>query len=90
MANVKEQIREFALESARGKGINEVKDTDSLMEGGIIDSLGIFQLVSFLEETFSIKIGDEEIVTDNFQTIDEIDRFVTAKLSAKGKATTTA
>jgi acyl carrier protein len=79
MADVKPQIREFILESARSKGINEVADTQSLMEAGIIDSLGIFRLVSFLEDNFRVRISDDEIVPENFQSIDEIDRFVAAK-----------
>ena len=70
MADVKPQIREFILESARSKGINEVADTQSLMEAGIIDSLGIFRLVSFLEDNFRVRISDDEIVPENFQSID--------------------
>jgi acyl carrier protein len=89
MADVKEQIREFVLESARSKGINEVADDQSLMEAGIIDSLGIFRLVSFLEDNFRVRISDDEIVLENFQSIDEIDRFVAAKLAKKGEAAST-
>jgi acyl carrier protein len=88
MADVKQQVREFVLESARSKGINEVSDTQSLMEAGIIDSLGIFRLVSFLEDTFRVRISDDDIVPENFQSIDEIDRFVAAKLAKKGEAAT--
>jgi acyl carrier protein len=88
MADVKQQVREFVLESARSKGINEVSDTQSLMEAGIVDSLGIFRLVSFLEDTFRVRISDDDIVPENFQSIDEIDRFVAAKLAKKGEAAT--
>jgi acyl carrier protein len=88
MVDVKQQVREFVLESARSKGINEVSDTQSLMEAGIVDSLGIFRLVSFLEDTFRVRISDDDIVPENFQSIDEIDRFVAAKLAKKGEAAT--
>jgi acyl carrier protein len=81
--NSKLLVREFVLENARGRGISELADTDSLIDGGIVDSLGIFRLVSFLEETFGVKIGDDEIVNENFQTINDIDRFLATKMQLK-------
>ena len=88
MADAKPQIREFILESARSKGIDQVADDQSLMEAGIIDSLGIFRLVSFLEDNFRVRIADDEIVLENFQSINDIDSFVAAKLAKKGEAAT--
>ncbi len=86
-AEIKEQIRRFVVGCAQGKGVTEVADDQPLMSSGIVDSLGIFRLVAFLEEAFSLRIADDEIVHDNFQSIDEIDRFVTVKLAKKdGKA----
>jgi acyl carrier protein len=79
--NVKEQIREFVQEAAQRKGVSEVTDDQSLVESGVIDSLGIFRLVAFLEESFRVRIGDEEIVGENFETIAGIERFVLKKLS---------
>lgn len=81
--SIKAKIREFVMEEAQSKGITSVADTDSLTENGIVDSLGIFRLVSFLEDSFGVRIGDEEIVHDNFQTISEIEQFVSAKLATK-------
>jgi acyl carrier protein len=78
---MKDQIREFVKEAAQRKGVNDVTDTMSLVESGVIDSLGIFRLVSFLEENCKVRISDEEIVGENFETIDAIDNFVTAKLN---------
>jgi len=82
-ASIKAQIRQFVMENAQSKGINAVSDTDPLTEMGIIDSLGIFRMVSFLEDNFGVRIGDEEIVTDNFQNVHQIENFVLAKLAAK-------
>ena len=89
MADIKDQIREFVLENARSKGINEVGDEQSLMESGIIDSLGIFRLVAFLEDNFRVRISDDEIIHENFQTINEIERFVSAKQAKKNEAAST-
>jgi acyl carrier protein len=79
--NVKEQIREFVQEAAQRKGVSGVTDDQSLVESGVIDSLGIFRLVAFLEENFRVRIGDEEIVGENFESIVSIERFVMKKLS---------
>ena len=49
-----------------------LKVTDNLIETGIIDSLGIQKLLAYLETTFSVQIADDELIPDNFQTIEAI------------------
>jgi acyl carrier protein len=83
MDEIKEKIREFVMDTAQSKGLNSVSDDESLTEKGIIDSLTIFRLVSFLEDSFGLRIGDEEIVNENFQSVDTIESFVADKLSKK-------
>lgn len=79
-AEVKDQIRNYVLEEfAKTKGVNEITDSEVLTKNGIIDSMGIFRLVAFLEETFKIRVGDEEITHDNLESIDAIERLVIAK-----------
>lgn len=85
----KDQIRQFVMENAQAKGIQQVSDDESLMAAGIIDSLGIFRLVSFLEDSFGLRIGDDEIVHENFQSINHIEDFVTGKLAKKGQTAST-
>ena len=81
--STKDQIRQWVQETAERKGLGAVTDAESLTENGVIDSLAIFRLVSFLEDTFGIRIADEEIVNDNFKSIDDIDRLVQSKLGSK-------
>jgi acyl carrier protein len=79
-AAVKDQIRQFVREElASAKGITLVSDDQSLIENGVVDSLGIFRLVTFLEETFGVKIGDEEISAENLQSVDMIEQLVLSK-----------
>jgi acyl carrier protein len=79
-AEVKDRIREYIVEEfAKSKGVNEVSDQEVLTKNGIIDSMGIFRLVAFLEETFNVRIGDEEITNDNLESIDAIERLVISK-----------
>jgi acyl carrier protein len=80
LTNAKDQIRQFVNEElAAAKGITVANDDESLIENGVIDSLGIFRLVTFLEENFGVKIGDEEISADNLQSINMIEQLVISK-----------
>jgi acyl carrier protein len=73
-------IREFVLDRlAPTSGRVEVGDEEDLIDSGIVDSLGIFQLVAFLEERFGIAIGDEEITPENFGSLMAIERLVAAR-----------
>ncbi|MFY9740507.1 MAG: acyl carrier protein [Candidatus Sulfotelmatobacter sp.] len=78
--SVREQIRQFILEElASAKGISEFSDNESLMANGVIDSLGIFRLVTFLEENFGVRVGDEEITAENLSSVDTIEQLVIRK-----------
>ena len=52
---------------------------EDLLSRGIIDSLGVTQLVEFLEERFGIVVADEDLTPANFRTLASIDAFVTCK-----------
>lgn len=51
-------------------------DDDSLLDAGLIDSLGILDLVAYVEETFGIQVGDDDLSPDNFDTVGALVRFV--------------
>jgi acyl carrier protein len=73
-------IRDFVLDRlAPTSGRSDIADDDDLIDSGVIDSLGIFQLVAFLEETFGIAIGDEEITPENFGSVAAIERLVASR-----------
>jgi len=70
-------IRTFIVERlAPATGRTHLDDDDDLIDSGVVDSLGIFQLVAFLEEKFGVVIADSEIIPDNFATIARIERLV--------------
>jgi acyl carrier protein len=73
-------IRAFVIERlAPATGRSEIDDGEDLIDSGVVDSLGIFQLVAFLEERFGVTIGDEEITPENFGSIAAIERLVAAR-----------
>jgi acyl carrier protein len=50
----------------------KLSDDEDLLSSGILDSLGILQLVAFIEKSFGIRIPDEDVVFDNFQSVNAI------------------
>ncbi len=80
LLDVKEPIRAFILEYAAGRGLTELKDDDPILKTDVIDSLGSFRLIAFLEETFPLTIEDTDMDPDNFQTLNDVESFVFAKL----------
>ncbi|MCP4372534.1 MAG: acyl carrier protein, partial [Deltaproteobacteria bacterium] len=59
-----------------------LKDETSFLEEGIIDSTGILELVTFLEEEFSITVEDEELVPENLDSINNVTAFLERKIAA--------
>jgi len=54
-------------------------DDDSFLEKGIIDSTGVLELVGFIEETFNIKIEDEELIPENLDSLDKLNLYIKKK-----------
>jgi acyl carrier protein len=77
----KTRIREFIVEKFPLARKNQLKDSDGLLESGVLDSLGILDLVAFIEQEFSIGVSDDELVPENFQSVDHIAAFVENKSS---------
>lgn len=85
LGQIKEQVRQFVMEAARSKGASEVNDEESLFKAGIIDSLGVFRLISFLEETFPVTVDDQDMVPENFQSVNCIEGFLLGKMGGKAE-----
>jgi len=73
-------IRDFLLDRlAPASGRSDIADEDDLIDSGVVDSLGIFQLVAFLEETFGVAIADDAITPENFGSVSAIERLVASR-----------
>jgi acyl carrier protein len=84
--HLNERIRNFIVEKfplARKRGINF---QDNLLESGILDSLGILDLVAFVEQNFGIVLTDDELVPENFQSIEHLTGFVQSKSPSEASA----
>lgn len=76
---VREVVRDF-LGAAMAPGGELTADT-KLLEGGLLDSLGILQLTARIEEVFGIQVADEDFVPGNFETVGSLTRYVDARLA---------
>lgn len=67
-------------EVAPGIGKTSIDYDEDLLEQGVIDSLGLVKLITSLEKAFGINIDDEDLVPDNFQTVNAIARLIEPQL----------
>ncbi len=77
---IETQIRSYILEnflytSDEGK----LKNTASFLEDGIVDSTGILELLMFVEETFGVQVEDEEVIPDNFDSVERLKCYIQMK-----------
>jgi acyl carrier protein len=82
MTDYTETIRSFIQNEMLGPGARAaISPSESLIEKGIIDSLGVQVLIGYLEKEFGISIVDHEIVPENFETVASVASFVNSKLA---------
>lgn len=77
---ISERIRNFVVGRFPLARRQELRSSDDLLNSGIIDSLGILDLVVFLEQEFTISVQDEELGPENFCSIDCLTLFVEQKV----------
>ena len=80
MNKLKDKIRQFIVENFLFGDDNGLKDDTSFLDEGIIDSTGILELVSFLEEEFSISVEDEELIPENLDSIMNVVSYLERKM----------
>ena len=79
--DIRAKLREFMKNNFLLGNDVDLKDDDSFMNKGIVDSTGILEVVSFVEETFSIKIPDEDLLPENLDSINNLLKYVTARIT---------
>ena len=73
-------LRNFILENYLfSDDQSQLKNDDSFLESKIMDSMGVLEMVAFLEEHFGVVTEDQEMIPDNLDSIDKLVVFVEAK-----------
>ena len=76
------EIREFVVNNFLFGNADGIEDGTSFMENGVVDSMGILELVAFLESSYQIKVQDQEMLPENLDSIQRASAFVARKLAA--------
>jgi len=73
------EIRSFIVENFLYGQDDGFGDDVSFLEKGIIDSTGVLELVSFVEDKYGISVDDEELVPDNFDSLNNLSAYIARK-----------
>ncbi len=76
-------VKEFIIENFLFGDEEQIELETDFFEKGIIDSTGVIELVSFMEETFEISIDDEELIPENLSSLKNIREFLQQKTDQK-------
>jgi len=78
--HLEREIKEFIINNfLYGQNDGALADDVSFLENGIIDSTGVLELVSFVQDTYGIQVTDDEIIPANFDSINNLSRFIVNK-----------
>ncbi len=81
---IEDKIREFILKNLYSSEDSFIGDADSFLETGVIDSMGVMELVGFVQKEFGLEVAQQEIVVENFDSVRKLADFVRKKLVVRG------
>lgn len=79
MSEIKDKVRAFVIENFLFEEDENLKEDTSFLENGIIDSTGILELVTFLEETYEFAVEDDELIPENLDSIANMENYIKKK-----------
>ncbi len=78
--DIKGKVRQYISENILMTGAaTDLTDDASLLQRSILDSTGVLELVTFLEDSFNIKVADEEMLPENLDSLNKIAAYVQQK-----------
>jgi acyl carrier protein len=81
--HIEQQLREFISANFLYGQEAMIRPDESLLEGGIIDSTGMLEMIAHLEDTYGFSIDDHELVPDNLDSLQNLVAFVQRKQQEK-------
>ena len=82
MEDLKGQIRSFIVDNFLFGDDDGLDDQISFLDSGIVDSMGILEIVNFISEEFQVTVADEDLLPENLDSIDNISNYLKNKLPA--------
>jgi acyl carrier protein len=84
-ASVEAAIRAFIGETfPLGEDVATLAADASLLDAGILDSTAVLELVDFVETRFGVTVGDDDLLPENFDTIEALGAFVEERRDGRG------
>jgi acyl carrier protein len=82
MDTIKAQVRRFVMDNfLMGAAADELADDASFMGAHVIDSVGVLELIAYLEQSFGIKVQDDEMVPANLDSLNGVGSYLERKLA---------
>ena len=82
MGNIPDSLHNFIMENFLfGDSTKMIGPAESFLEKGIVDSTGVLELVAFVEDQFGIRVEDDELLPENFDSIVNLSNYVQSKLA---------
>ena len=79
---IKQELRQFVIDNFLFGREGELRDEESFLDNGIIDSTGVLELISFLEQRFGLELGESDLTPDNLDSINKVTKLVESRLPA--------
>jgi len=79
---IEDKIKDYVKEAATIPAGYELTNNTLLFDEGLFDSMGFMALISFLQEEYNVQPNDDELVVENFESIDAIISYLSKKLTA--------
>ena len=73
---IEEQIRQFILQNLYFVEDNSFSEDASFLETGVVDSMGVMELVAFIHSEFGVTAESHEVVVENFDSVRKLANFV--------------
>ena len=85
---IRQIVRKFIRDNYLFESKKKLVDDESFVVSGVVDSTGILELISFLEERFSINFEGEELVGENFDSVSRVSAFLFSKMQVPTEGST--
>jgi acyl carrier protein len=80
VSEISDRIRDFIASELMFEDSSASLSDETPLLAGVIDSLGLMQLISFIEDEFAVAIDDAEVTATNFRTVGDIQRLIEQKV----------
>ena len=79
--NVASELEQFIVNDiTQGTGRQSVAPDEDLLANGVVDSHGLMEIVGFLEDRYKVVVTDDDLLPENFQSLERIEAFVAGKV----------